>query len=260
MRCLALTRRRERCARTARAARLTCAEHGWQPVKMTAASVAAVGVVAALANDSLGILDRLRDDEPPSTDAECIEAYDSDVHEERIVESWYCDTEFANIWAPDLTLQMLRENRELVLEHYDRIFGAPTSDETFSDVSTSDPRLDGGNLRRIFVYWPDYDNTLSMVVGQVRAAHSLVEDELSSDWVVQLGTVSDDTVLVYVRVVGEPGWEPPPEPECEIGVAELIPIARGYVVRADGLGQYDVIYGVASGFFCMPALEMEEPP
>lgn len=226
-------------------------------MKTAGAAVVAVGVVAALANDSLGILDRFGNHEPPSTDAECLDAYDSDVAAERIVESWYCDTEFANIWAPDLTLQMLRENRDLLLTNYDRIVGAPTADETFSETSLSDPRLDGGDLDRLFVYWPEYDDTVSMVIGQIRAKHSLVADEISSDWVIQLGTVRDDAVLVYVRVVGEPGWEPPPDEECQIGIAEIIPIARGYVPRADASGQYEVIYAMASDFFCMPALPSE---
>lgn len=224
---------------------------------MTMAAVVAVGAVAALANDSLGLLDRFSDDEPPSNAAECVEAYDSDVTEEIVVESWYCDTEFANIWAPGMTLQMLRENRDLVMENYDRILGAPTSDESFSEVATSDPGLDSGRLARLFVHWPDYDDTVSMVVGQVRAAHGLLADELSSDWVIQLGTVRDETVLVYLRVAGEPGWQPPADTECELAVAELIPIARGYVPRAAGAGNLDVIYGIATGFLCMPALELD---
>ncbi|WP_141371975.1 hypothetical protein [Cellulomonas cellasea] len=209
-------------------------------------------------DDALSVVDRFREQDP-TTAEECLDRLSSGPLADLMVDTWYCDTEFANIWQPGMKHVMLRDNRELVRDNYARIVhGAVDPASQFSAEGLSDPDLAGGKVSRLFARWPNYQDRSSVVLGRVAAVQMLYDDDVSSDWVVQLGTVRDPNQVVYLRVVGPPGWQHPGESKCPLVRAEGIPIARGYVPRGDGDGLVDVIYEMATKVECFPLLSEED--
>lgn len=260
MKCLGRTASGARCRRDRAPRRLTCHEHTLRkPVwRAIVALSTVIGLIVAgfTLREQLGGLFRRP---APTTAGECLERSDSSTARDLAIDSWFCDTRFANIWAPDMQLALLEENRDLLAADFDRILHASVSEEARpSATALSDEDLRGGQISRLYANWPRYRDEPALLLGSVRTAHNILDDEVSSDWVFQLGTVRDDHVLVYLRVAGPPGWSPPPESECPLALAEGIPIARGRVPRADDDGTFDVIYSMSSFFTCLTDIEDED--
>lgn len=259
MKCLGRTASGARCRRERAPRRLTCEEHSlW---KTFWKGVLALSVVVSLLGGAVALADRfgLFSTPAPTTADECLEQSDSSTARELMIAGWLCETEFANIWAPDRRLEVLEENRGLLDDQFDRILHGSVGEEAGpSPAALADEGLRGGRVSRLYANWPRYRDEPALVLGSVRSAQNILDDEVSSDWVFQLGTVRDDHVLIYLRVSGPPGWTPPPESECPLALAEGIPIARGSVPRADGDGAFDVIYSMSSFFTCLSDIEDED--
>lgn len=254
MQCIGRTKERTRCARSARSHRLTCKQHGWQLLTLATTSIMFIAVVLGAINDWFGIMDRFTESHPPGTKEECIDSRMSgDDMRNLIVAEWFCSTEFANIWDRSMQMEIIDSNHELVMRRFDEIYRSPDLDPISRPEDAPDANEDG-RLSRIFELWARYREREAVVVGRVLYVTLLQDDEISTDWVVQLGTVDDDSVVIYVRLVGEPGWEPPPDPDCKAALVTIIPIARGYVPRAGAAGNSDAIYAMASGFLCSPPI------
>lgn len=263
MRCFARTSKGRRCARDARLRRLTCAKHRRQllvPATTLTTLTTGAALWVGLTSDGLDIWDKIFGEPKPkaSTAAECIGELASKEFSDRVIDSWLCETQFANVWDSEKQHGVLWDNRPLVEENYSRIMHAAASPATpLSAAALEDPDLSGGTLSRLYARWPTYQTLPSIVLGQVRAATNLADDTVSSDWVIQLGTARDEHQLLYLRVVGPPGWAPPPRSECQLALGEAIPIARGFVPRADQGGTYDVIYAMAATFECLTPMGEE---
>jgi len=248
MKCLGFTKGNWRCSRPARF--LVCRDHVRQPFL-------ALGFVVALAGGIVALVDRAGEKvaartAAPKTLDECrAEATKRDQFSEIAVDTWYCETEFTNIWARQPT--MLRENKKYVLQHF--AYLDPTRARGKQGF-TADAKADhfglseGARLSRVFTYFPRYQDRFALVTGRVNRLVNLTREQTWSEWVVQLGSVREESSEIYAHFTKPIGWKPPRGKKCFLGLIEGVPIARGPVRAANTPGELDVVYELAAKFEC----------
>jgi hypothetical protein len=114
---------------------------------------------------------------------------------------------------------------------------------------------EGGRLSRIFTYFPRYQDRFALVTGRVNRLVNLTTEQTWSEWVVQLGSVREESSEIYALFTKPVSWRPPRGTECFLGLIEGVPIARGPVRAANTSGEVDVIYELAAKFECFPPVD-----
>lgn len=252
MKCLGLTKLNRRCSR--QTSFLVCRGHLKQPFLALGFFVAlGVGIIALVDRAGEEVAARIA---PPETIDECRADAKSDRFAERAIDTWYCETEFANIWAREPTV--LRDNREYLLKHF--AYLDPTrarGEQGFTaDTKADDFGLsEGARLSRIFTYFPRYQDRFALVTGRVNRLVNLTTEQTWSEWVVQLGSVREQSSEIYAHFTKPVGWRPPRGRKCFLGLIESVPIARGPVRAANTPGEVDVVYELAAKFECFPPVD-----
>lgn len=245
MRCFGRTTRVTRCKLDARWWG-TCNLHRWQLLTGTGAVLVALASIAAILSWA-GVPAPWVDDEPTADN--CVELRDPNTVKEVVVAELLCSVAFANIWEPDRPVDVQWQNADLLLEEFERYGPGGREDDSFSPTARDEPSGES-DLSRLFERWPAYRNQASISVGRVRSFNQYTSDVLGSVWVVQLGTQTDRSQIVYLRLERPQEWSPPTVEDCPTAVFEGLPLARGFVIGADSPNLHDVIYAQSSVFIC----------
>lgn len=223
-----------------------------------------IGILLAIPGAILGIKELTSEEEPTTAD-ECMEQSDVSGEYESVVESVYCEVEFTNIWVPGRTLEMLDENRQLIVDSLDRI-AIPSAEHPYTRFEyynkyvltpSLEAQIQYEDLNQIFIDWPNHRHQASFVSGYVDTPTKLEEEGGISEWVFHLATEHNPKNQLYVKVLEPSHWESPYE-NCHRAVAEVIPIARGSVIsNFPEVDSLEVVYTIAPSFACFPA-ELED--
>jgi hypothetical protein len=73
-----------------------------------------------------------------------------------------------------------------------------------------------------------------------------------------VGTGEDLSKMIYGRFAKPVAWSPPEGKRCGLAYFEGIPIASGFVGRADNPGTLQVKYEILSTFNCTPFISERE--
>lgn len=229
-----------------------------------AAFIGAAGIViGAVVAIAIAVFDGGSEDretaEASATDSlsNCLRGASQREFAEFAIDTWYCETEFANFWRQTKPT-MLPANKPVLREYFAHL--DPRRDRQdlgVTDQAREDPgAVEGFKLTRLFNDWPSYESRFAGVIGRVAELRKLSQHGSWSDWVVQLATDRDDGVLLYARFSVAADWKPRPQSKCDVGFVEGIPVARGYTNGAGtNTGSYDVIYEMATMFACFSRQE-----